>query len=87
MVNADASGARQPVYSTAQLTVNVGAANANKLGTLFYYNVDNQILEYMGQSDTDADGNVSFSFVHACDYVIVVDERHSIQRRRQPPGL
>ena len=37
---------------TAQLTVNVGAANANKLGTLFYYNVDNQILEYMGQSDT-----------------------------------
>ncbi len=27
----------------------------------------------MGQSDTDADGNVSFSFVHACDYVIVVD--------------
>ena len=60
MVNADASGARQPVYLTAQLTVNVGAANANKLGTLFYYNVDNQILEYMGQSDTDADGNVIF---------------------------
>ena len=72
---------------TAQLTVNVGAANANKLGTLFYYNVDNQILEYMGQSDTDADGNVSFSFVHACDYVIVVDERHSDSTAQATSGF
>ena len=72
---------------TAQLTVNVGAANANKLGTLFYYNVDNQILEDMGQSDTDADGNVSFSFVHACDYVIVVDERHSDSTAQATSGF
>lgn len=72
---------------TAQLTVNVGAANANKLGTLFYYNVDNQILEYMGQSDTDADGNVSFSFVHACDYVIIVDERHSDSTAQATSGF
>ena len=74
-------------YPTAQLTVNVGAANANKLGTLFYYNVNNQILEYMGQSDTDADGNVSFSFVHACDYVIVVDERHSDSTAQATSGF
>ena len=72
---------------TAQLTVNVGAANANKLGTLFYYNVDDQILEYMGQSDTDADGNVTFSFVHACDYVIVVDERHSDSTAQATSGF
>ena len=72
---------------TAQLTVNVGGANANKLGTLFYYNVDNQILEYMGQSDTDADGNVTFSFVHACDYVIVVDERHSDSTAQATSGF
>lgn len=72
---------------TAQLTVNVGAANANKLGTLFYYNVDDQILEYMGQSDTDADGNVTFSFVHASDYVIVTDERHSDSTAQATSGF
>ena len=61
----------------AQLTINVGASNAGKLTTLFYYNEPEHRLEYMGQTTADANGNVAFAFEHASDYVIVVDQRVS----------
>lgn len=58
---------------TADLTVNIEAANAGRNATLFYYNEAEQRLEYVGRKFVGEKGEVTFTFAHASDYVIVVD--------------
>ena len=58
---------------TALLTLNVGLDKAGLNATLFYYNVDEQKLDYIGREFVGASGDVIFSFAHASDYVIVLD--------------
>ena len=55
----------------ANLTINVGAENAGKVGNLFYYNSDNRMI-FMSDPTVAADGSVTFPFSHASNYVIVL---------------
>lgn len=58
---------------TALLSVNVGAGNAGKNATLFYFDEAAGKLKYMGMNFVGDDGVVVFAFEHASDYVIVLD--------------
>lgn len=58
---------------TALLSVNVGAENAGKNATLFYYDEEADKLKYMGMEFVEDAGTVTYAFEHASDYVIVLD--------------
>lgn len=58
---------------TAVLKVNLGQQKAGYNATLYYYNSEEQKMEYIARDLVKANGDVSFSFAHASDYVIVVD--------------
>ncbi len=57
----------------ANLTINVGAEHAGKVGNLFYYNSDHRMI-FMSDPTVGADGSVTFPFSHASSYVIVLSD-------------
>ena len=57
----------------ANLTINVGAEHAGKVGNLFYYNSDHRMI-FMSDPTVGADGSVTFPFSHASNYVIVLSD-------------
>ena len=57
----------------ANLTINVGAEHAGKVGNLFYYSSDNRMI-FMSDPTVAADGSVTFPFSHASSYVIVLSD-------------
>ena len=59
----------------ATLGINAGKENAGKNGTLYYDNKTSGKLEKVGESAIDDNGNVSFDFNHASDYVIVASDK------------
>lgn len=61
----------------ATLTINVGAANAGKLATLYYYNEETgKLLETENiKVEVDAEGNISLTFEHASDYVLSIEDK------------
>ena len=58
---------------TAILKVNLGRVSAGHTAKLYYYNPADKKMEYIDQQAVKDSGDVSFSFAHASDYVIVVD--------------
>lgn len=61
----------------ATLTINVGAANAGKLATLYYYNEETgKLLETENvKLEVAADGTIVLAFEHASDYVLTINEK------------
>lgn len=59
---------------TATLTVNMEEENAGYYANLFYYNPENDTLEFMCAGEIKADGNVALTFTHASDYTIVISD-------------
>ncbi len=60
---------------TASLRVCVGAGLAGKMANLFYYNPNSGELEFAYAARIDSEGYAVFSFSHASDYAIAVDEK------------
>ena len=59
---------------TATLTVNMEEENSGYYANLFYYNPENDTLEFMCAGEIEADGNVALTFTHASDYTIVISD-------------
>lgn len=57
---------------SAQLKINVGKDYAKQYGNLYWYN-DNK-LTFVDAGQVDENGNLSLTFNHASDYVIVFDK-------------
>ena len=57
---------------TAQLNINVGKDYAKQYGNLYWYNKDK--LTFIDAGMVDENGNLSLTFTHASDYVIVFDK-------------
>lgn len=60
----------------ATLTLPLGAENAGQYGNLYYYDSNGKLI-FMNAGQIDADGNVSLTFSHASDYVIVIGKDQS----------
>lgn len=58
----------------ATLKLNLDAANAGLYANLFYYNEQEETLEYMSSGEIGADGSVELAFTHASSYAIILDE-------------
>ena len=58
----------------ASLTINVGSENSGKYGNLYYYDSTGKMV-FMNAGVIDANGNVTLSFSHASEYLIVVNDR------------
>ena len=58
----------------AVLTLNLDAENAGLFANLYYYNPTKQELEFICADEIAADGSADFTFTHASDYTIVIDE-------------
>lgn len=58
---------------TAELTVYIGEEYDGQYGNLFWYNNDKK-MEYIDSDKVKADGCATFTFTHASDYVIVLDD-------------
>ena len=61
------------------LSINIGKDHAGRLATLYYYNEETGKLEKTEnvKLPVDADGRLEFTFTHASDYVIVLEEKPS----------
>ena len=59
---------------TAVLTIRLDETYAGLYANLFSYQDENGELEHLDSRETGADGEVEFSFTHASDYLIVMDE-------------
>ncbi len=60
----------------AALKIALDKKYAGKFGNLYYYNKGK--LEPVQAGKIDKNGNVTFTFEHASDYVIVIDEKNQI---------
>ncbi len=59
---------------TAKMTINVNKENAGKFANLFYFNPETQAMEFICAAEISEDGSTDLTFVHASDYVILVDD-------------
>lgn len=57
----------------ASLTINVGSENSGKYGNLYYYDSTGKMV-FMNAGVIDANGNVTLSFSHASEYLVVVND-------------
>lgn len=57
----------------ATLTINVGSENSGKYGNLYYYDSTGKLV-FMNAGMIDANGNVTLSFSHASEYLLVVND-------------
>ncbi len=56
----------------ADLTLNMGSENSGGTGNLYYYDSAGKLI-FRNAGQIGEDGNISLSFSHASDYVVVVD--------------
>ncbi len=57
----------------ADLTVNLGAEHSGSTGKLYYYDSSGKMI-YMDAGEIGEDGNISLSFSHASEYVVVFEK-------------
>lgn len=62
-----------PFGFTLTLTANLGRENAGYWANLYWYNEDEDALEFMYATTIAADGTTAFPFDHASDYAIIID--------------
>lgn len=70
----------------ATLTLNVGSQYAGKYGNLYYYDSDGKMV-YISSGKVAGDGNVSLTFSHASDYVIVLSNTKTIDNGDGQTGI
>lgn len=58
----------------AVLTVDMGEENKGYFANLYYYIKDEKDAEFISSDEIDGDGKADLTFVHASEYIIVVDE-------------
>ena len=63
-----------PFSFAPQLNIAIGTMESGKYANLFYYNPESGQLEFMTASLIDEDGKAAFTFEHASDYMIIVDD-------------
>ncbi len=63
-----------PFSFAPQLNITIGTMESGKYANLFYYNPESGQLEFMTASLIDEDGKAAFTFEHASDYMIIVDD-------------
>ena len=63
------------------MTLPVGTQYAGMYAKLYYYNG----LELAASGKVDANGNVELTFVHASDYVVVLDQMPAVQTGDDTP--
>ncbi len=59
---------------TAVLTVEMGEKNQGLFANLYYYNENSEKTEFMCSDKIVANGKADFTFTHASEYVIVLDD-------------
>ncbi len=57
----------------ADLTVNLGSENSGCTGNLYYYDSAGKLV-FQNAGEIGADGNISLSFSHASEYVVIIDK-------------
>lgn len=62
----------------ATLTVNVGNEHAGKYGNLYYHDSDGKLV-FIDAGEITPSGNVSLTFSHASDYMIVMSDQKMSQ--------
>lgn len=60
----------------ADLTVNLGSQHSGSTGRLYYYDSAGMLI-YRDAGEIGEDGNISLSFSHASDYVVVIEKGSS----------
>ena len=70
---------------TAVMTLPVGTQYAGMYAKLYYYNEAKGRLELASSGKVDANGNVELTFVHASDYVVVLDQMPAVQTGDDTP--
>jgi len=63
----------------AALKIQLKESNAGKFASLYYYDPLTKTLKLQSINKVDAKGNTSFQFVHASDYVIVLEDKLSLE--------
>lgn len=58
----------------ADLSFNIGSEYNGKYGNLYYYDSEGKLI-FQNAGKIDANGNVSLSFSHASDYVVVITDK------------
>lgn len=59
---------------SAELTMNVKIENAGKYANRFYYNPETKALEFQEAVKIDMNGDATFTYTHASDYVIILSD-------------
>ena len=59
---------------SAELTMNVKKENAGKFANRFYYNPETKELEFQEAVKIDTNGDATFTYTHASDYVIILSD-------------
>ncbi len=59
---------------TPILTINTAKDNAGRMANLFYYNPETGKLEFMDAVEVTETGDISFTFHHASDYVVIISD-------------
>ena len=57
---------------TAILDLMVGKDKKGMFANLYYYNEENNSLEFVSSADVDVNGRATFEFTHASDYTVIV---------------
>ena len=52
--------------------MNLGSENSGSTGKLYYYDSSGKLI-YMDAGEVGADGNISLSFSHASEYVVIFE--------------
>lgn len=63
----------------------MGTQYAGMYAKLYYYNEAKGRLELASSGKVDANGNVELTFVHASDYVVVLDQMPAVQTGDDTP--
>lgn len=58
----------------ADLSFNIGSEYNGKYGNLYYYDSEGKLI-FQNAGKIDANGNVSLSFSHASDYVVIITDK------------
>lgn len=59
---------------TAVLSLDMGSKNAGRYANLFYYEEEAGELNFICADEIDEDGMAEFTFTHASDYIVVIDQ-------------
>jgi hypothetical protein len=57
---------------TAILSLYLGEENEGMYANLYFYNEDNNSLEFVESTEIDGSGKATFNFLHASDYTVII---------------